>query len=188
MENYYRHVPNGLTISRILMIPLIVCTFFFDDVKFAHQLGGVIFFAAGCTDFLDGYLARKYKLQSAFGEMFDPIADKILVMSVMVMLIYSHRVYVAPCLLILAREFTIAGLREFLGQIRVSVPVTNIAKIKTATQMFALFILIIGNKGSGYEHTEDIGNCLLWIAAILTIFTGFSYYKSTMQYITQNAQ
>ena len=114
--------------------------------------------------------------------MFDPIADKVLVGCILLMLVKTGRADEVPCLLILAREFIVAGLREFLIQVKVSVPVSQIAKVKTTIQMTAITLLIIGSRGSGIESLDLIGHISLWIAAILTIVSGYSYLKACSKY------
>lgn len=177
-----KNLPNYLTIGRIIVIPIIILTFYFEDSRLAHQVGAALFVLASITDFFDGYLARKFNLVSTFGKMFDPIADKLLVGCVIIMLVKKERVGELPCLLILAREFLVAGLREFLAQIRVSVPVSKLAQVKTFVQMFALTILILGSKGSGASYMDLFGQIALWIAAILTLITGYSYLKACSKY------
>lgn len=177
-----KNIPNYLTVVRIIVIPIIVLSFYLENSKLAHQLGAIMFVFASVTDFFDGYIARKFNIVSNFGEFFDPIADKLLVGCVLIMLVKKGRVGEIPCLLILAREFLVAGLREFLAQIRVSVPVSRLAKIKTFVQMFALTILILGAKGSGVASLDLIGQTALWIAAILTIITGYSYLRACSNY------
>ena len=177
-----KNIPNYLTILRMLSIPIIVMSFYFDDSKFAHRLGGIVFAIASVTDFFDGWIARKYNLTSSFGKMFDPIADKVLVGCVLIMLVKDGRADELPCLLILAREFVVAGLREFLAQVSVSVPVSQLAKVKTTIQMIAMTMLIIGSTGSGIESLDLIGHIALWIAAILTLVTGYSYLKASSKY------
>ena len=115
--------------------------------------------------------------------MFDPIADKVLVGCVLLMLVKFGRADEVPCLLILSRELVIAGFREFLAQVRVSVPVTRLAKTKTFIQMVAMTMLLLGSTGSGIEYLDLIGHICLWIAAILTIITGYSYLKASIKYI-----
>ena len=178
----YKNIPNILTMLRILIIPIIVVTFYFDDKVFAYQIASGLFILAGVTDFLDGYLARKYKLQSKFGIMLDPIADKLLIGSVLIMLVKFDRAEEIPCLLIMIREFAVAGLREFLAQVRISVPVSNIAKVKTFMQIIALAVLLLGSKGSGIEAMDSFGAMLLWVTALLTIFTGYSYLRASRKY------
>lgn len=182
MTNIDKNIPNYLTVVRMISIPVIVMSFYFEDSKFAHRLGSLIFVMASATDFLDGYLARKYNIVSRFGQMFDPIADKVLVGCVLIMLVKFGRADEIPCLLILARELIVAGLREFLAQVRVSVPVTRMAKIKTAIQMIAMTMLILGSTGSGLVYLDLVGHVALWIAAILTLITGYSYLKASSKY------
>ena len=180
---WMRLLPNCLTVARIAIIPVIVLTFYFDDSVFAHRLGSSLFALACLTDFVDGYLARQFNALSSFGKMFDPIADKILVGCVIVMLVHKDKVDPMPCLLILAREFLVAGLREFLAEIRVSIPVSRLAKVKTFLQMLALTVLILGSKGSGIKQVDYIGYLLIWGAAVLTMFTGFSYLKECIKHV-----
>lgn len=177
-----KNIPNYLTIVRILVIPIIVLSFYLENSKLAHQLGAILFIFASITDFFDGYIARRFNIVSNFGEFFDPIADKLLVGCVLIMLVKKGRVGEIPCLLILAREFLVAGLREFLAQLRVSVPVSRLAKVKTFVQMFALTILILGSKGSGIISMDLIGQVSLWVAAALTVITGYSYLKACSNY------
>ncbi len=177
-----KNIPNYLTIIRLVSIPIIVMTFYFDDSKFAHRVGGIVFACASLTDFFDGYLARKYNLISSFGRMFDPIADKVLVGCVLVMLVKDNRADEIPCLLILAREFVVAGFREFLAQVQVSVPVSRLAKVKTTIQMVSMTMLIVGSVGSGIVILDLVGHISLWIAAILTVVTGYSYLQACSRY------
>lgn len=177
-----KNLPNYLTIFRILVIPVIITTFYFEDSKLAHQIGALLFIIASITDFFDGYFARRYNLTSSFGKILDPIADKLLVGCIIVMLIKKRYVGEIPCLLILAREFLVAGFREFLALIKVKVPVSSLAKVKTLIQMFALTVLILGSKGSGINLLDLIGKISLWVAAFLTIVTGFSYFKACIKY------
>lgn len=178
-----KNIPNYLTVARVIVIPVIILTFYFEDSKLAHRLGAIIFAAASITDFFDGYLARKYNLVSKFGQMLDPIADKVLVGCVLLMLVKYDRADEIPCLLILAREFTVAGLREFLAQVRVSVPASRLAKFKTAIQMSSITLLLLGSRGSGIEHLDLIAHIFLWVSAILTIVSSFSYFKASSRYI-----
>ena len=177
-----KNIPNYLTIIRLVSIPIIVMTFYFEDSKFAHRVGGIVFAFASVTDFFDGYLARRYNIISSFGRMFDPIADKVLVGCVLVMLVKDNRADEIPCLLILAREFVVAGFREFLAQVQVSVPVTRLAKVKTTIQMVAITMLIVGSVGSNIDSLDLIGHISLWIAAILTLVTGYSYLQACSRY------
>lgn len=185
-KKMFRNLPNFLTSIRIIATPFIIFTFYIEDVVLAQQLGALLFLIASITDMLDGYFARKFNLQSNFGIIFDPIADKILVGSVILMLVKFNRASEIPCLLILAREFIIAGLREFLANVKVSVPVSSLAKIKTGVQMFALFVLLLGSESFKQEWIIDFGNYCLWFSAILTIITGYSYLKASLKFINSN--
>jgi cardiolipin synthase len=176
------NIPNILTLSRIAVIPFIICSFYFDDKVFAHKIGAYLFLYACITDFLDGYIARRFSLQSNFGRMFDPIADKLLVILILVMLVVYRKIQIVPCLLIISREILVSGLREFLAGLKVKIHVTNLAKFKTAMQMVAIFILMLGSKGSGIEYLDLLGQILLWCAAILTIVTGHSYFMSSVKH------
>ena len=181
-----RNIPNILTISRIIVIPIIVCSFYFDDRVLAHRVGACLFLYASVTDFLDGYLARKWNLSSNFGTMLDPIADKLLVIITLFMLAVFWKIQILPCLLIIAREIIVSGFREFFAEVQVKIHVSYLAKIKTAIQMVAIFTLTLGSKGSGIELCDLLGQILLWVAAILTIVTGFSYFKSCIGYFRKD--
>ncbi|XVN41507.1 MAG: CDP-diacylglycerol--glycerol-3-phosphate 3-phosphatidyltransferase [Rickettsia endosymbiont of Argas persicus] len=176
-----KNLPNYLTIARIATIPIIVLTFYVNS-SLARKLGALLFVLASITDFLDGYIARKYNLVTSFGKMFDPIADKLLIGCVIIMLLKKGNIDEIPCLLILAREFLVSGLREFLALVKVSIPVSRLAKTKTFLQMFALSILVLGSKGSNLLYLDSIGEIILWVAASLTIITGYSYFKACKKY------
>lgn len=178
----FRDLPNILTLSRVAVVPIIVFSFYFDDAVLAHKIGASLFLYASATDFLDGYLARKFKLQSNFGRMLDPIADKLLVITVLFMLAVFRKIQILPCLLIISREILVSGLREFLADIRITVKVSYLAKLKTTVQMMAIFILMLGSKGSGISYCDLLGKILLWIAALLTIITGYSYFQHARDY------
>jgi CDP-diacylglycerol--glycerol-3-phosphate 3-phosphatidyltransferase len=114
--------------------------------------------------------------------MLDPIADKLLIGAVLIMLVKLHKANEIPCILILMREFFIAGLREFLAEIRVSVPVSNLAKVKTFMQMTALFLLLLGSTGSKLFFVDSLGHIALWISALLTLITGYAYFRAALRY------
>lgn len=176
------NLPNILTISRILVIPLIVLLFFFNS-PFAILLCGILFIAAAVTDYFDGYLARTMNQLSSFGRFLDPIADKLLVSSVLFMLVATMQIPflgIIPALIILCREITVSGLREYLAELQVSMPVTKLAKWKTGFQMTAIPVIIFGKE---IWLLADIGSILLWIAAMLTIITGYDYLRAGMKYM-----
>ena len=184
------NVPNVLTIGRIWAIPMVVLTFFFDG--FWAAWSGVILFAlAGITDYMDGYLARHMNQLSRFGRILDPIADKLLVGSILIMLAWKgslNGIMVVPAVIILCREILVSGLREFLAEIKVGCPVTRLAKWKTACQMVALPVLMVCEPeytGSWSRFWTFIGSIALWGAAILTVMTGWDYWKSGRKYMDE---
>ena len=149
-----------------------------------------IFVLASFTDFLDGLLARLYKEESKLGELLDPIADKIIVSSALVLLVMNDTINnyeVIAAIIILTREILISGLREFLAKVQVSMPVNNLAKFKTFLQMFAIAALLTGESGNkliqfGDYNIHTIGIILLWIAAFLTIYTGYDYIRKKIHH------
>tara|TARA_B100000949_G_scaffold90041_1_gene80421 strand:+ start:5839 stop:6294 length:456 start_codon:yes stop_codon:yes gene_type:complete len=146
----------------------------------------IIFSIAGITDFFDGYIARSQKKISKVGIFLDPVADKLLVATVILMLVADDRITgsaILPALIILFREILVSGLREFLAQVRKKLPVSKIAKWKTAIQMIALGFLIIGDEGPEFIETVLIGEIGIWLAAVFTIFTGYNYLKVGIKYI-----
>jgi cardiolipin synthase len=168
-------LPNLLTLSRIAVIPLVVGTFYLPT-PWDAWLGSFLFAAACATDWLDGHFARRWQQISAFGRFLDPIADKLLVAMVLMMLVASSRLTQAalfPALIILAREILVSGLREFLAGLRVSIPVSKLAKWKTGIQMVAIGVLLVSGALPGWIETA--GEALLWLAALLTLVTGYDY-------------
>ena len=179
------NLPNILTMSRILIIPLVVTTFFFDSPAMRWTALG-LFTMAGVTDFFDGYLARRANQVSAMGRFLDPIADKLLVASVLMMIVAFGRVdswSYLPALVIMLREILVSGLREFLAELHVSVPVTKLAKAKTTVQMIALGFLIVGSDSPVWIPAVRIGEIGIWIAAAITLITGYDYLKSGVRYM-----
>jgi cardiolipin synthase len=180
------NIPNLLTYARILAVPLIVVCFFIEgklqSSDFARWAGLAIFIVASITDYLDGYLARIWNQTSNIGKMLDPIADKLLIASVLLLMAADGTIAgwsLWAAITILCREILVSGLREYLAALKVSVPVTQIAKWKTTAQMFALAFLLAGPAGDKVlPYTTEIGMTLLWIAAILTIYTGYDYFRA----------
>jgi cardiolipin synthase len=182
-------LPNLLTYGRILAVPVVVACLFWYDQLWMRWAALAVFAAAAITDYFDGYLARIWGEQSAWGRMLDPIADKLLVSACLLMLaatgmIQSWSLWAA--IIILSREILVSGLREFLAGIRISVPVSRLAKWKTTAQLIAMGFLIAGPAGdmvlpAGW--TRLIGLVLLWVAALLTIFTGWDYLKAGIHYV-----
>ena len=175
---------NILTICRILVIPIIVA-FIYLKSPFYGWMAFVLFCLASITDYFDGYIARIRNEVSNLGTFLDPIADKLLVASVI--LILTSKEVIAdwetiPALIILLREIAVSGLREYLAGIKVSVPVSKIAKLKTSLQLIALAILILSESGISFIPILFIGKIALWSAAILTLYTGYDYLKSGLRH------
>ncbi len=178
-------LPNLLTISRILIIPLVIGCFYFDGPT-ARWVACGLFAVAAITDWFDGYLARKWGETSNLGRFLDPIADKLLVASVLLMLTAFGRVSeitVLPAVVIMMREILVSGLREFLAELRVGMPVSRLAKWKTAVQMFALPVLIVGDAGPSGLPVKLIGEISLWLAGALTLVTGYDYLQAGLRHI-----
>ena len=178
------NLPNILTISRIVVIPLIFMSIYFTSYAWA-MLAGILFVAASITDYLDGYLARAWNETSAFGRLLDPIADKLLVATALVVILakpnmYSLNITIIPAFVILCREILVSGLREFLREVNVGLPVTKLAKWKTAFQMTALAMMLFKDLWIGWSYT---GEFLLWVAATLTFITGYQYYQKSLDYV-----
>src|ERR1043166_2724726 len=178
-------IPNILTYGRIAAIPVVVgCIYaqsILDQPLWLRWVAVAIFIAAGVTDYLDGYYARIWDQQSAFGRMLDPIADKLLVASCLLMLAADNSIHgwtLWAAIVILCREILVSGLREYLAALRVSVPVTKLAKWKTTIQLVAIGFLIAGEAGEQIlPVVTQIGLLLLWISAILTVYTGWDYFR-----------
>ena len=175
-------LPNILTYARCAAVPIVVGLLFWPTEPWARWTALVLFIAAAITDFFDGYLARAWSQQSSLGRMLDPIADKLIVSAVILMLAADHTIAGASlwaAVIILCREVLVSGLREYLAELRVPVPVTRVAKWKTTVQMVALSFLIAGPAAETLMPGATMtGIVLLWIAAILTLYTGWDYMKA----------
>jgi len=196
-------LPNALTILRVALVPVYAIAFVMPGPA-ARLIAFGIFSLASISDWLDGFAARKLNAGSDFGRMLDPIADKVLI-AVALMLLVAEGTFLRvnpvtgdtafsllrliPALIILSREILVSGLREFLAGTRVSVPVTLLAKVKTAAQMVAIGAMILtplanefapGIPGTTYTYIAYI---LLWIAAALTVYTGVIYFKNGMAHL-----
>ncbi|MBV8778958.1 MAG: CDP-diacylglycerol--glycerol-3-phosphate 3-phosphatidyltransferase [Alphaproteobacteria bacterium] len=180
-------LPNLLTLSRILVIPLVVGTFYVEGDA-ARWFCCALFSAAGLTDWLDGHFARRWEQQSELGRFLDPIADKLLVSATLFMLTATDRLSsraLLPALVILCREILVSGLREYLAGLRVGMPVSRLAKWKTAIQMVAIGVLIVGEAGWHLIPVVAIGETLLWLAALLTLVTGYDYLRAGLSHIAR---
>ena len=175
-------IPNILTIGRIIIVPIFIFTFFLPGF-FGDLIPFFLFVLASFTDYLDGLLARLFKEESKLGELLDPIADKILVSTALLLLIMNGTIKnfeVIAAIIIITREIIISGLREFLAKGSISMPVTSLSKLKAFIQMFAISVLLTGDIGNKIINFQDynaqtIGIILLWLSAALTLYTGYDY-------------
>ncbi len=176
--------PNYLTIGRIIIVPIFVFTYYLPGF-YGDVIPFALFVLASFTDFLDGLLARIYKEESKLGELLDPIADKIIVATALILLVMDGTIKnyeVIAAIIILTREILISGLREFLAGGKIQLPVSNLAKAKTFLQMFAISALLTGETGNKIinfqdYNTQTIGIILLWLSAFLTLYTGYEYLR-----------
>ena len=174
--------PNLLTFVRIGLIPVLVGLLFVEDA-WARWLACAVYTIAASTDYLDGWLARNLDQHSRLGRWLDPVADKLLVAATVLLLVAFDRAPVLPALVILMREILISGLREYLAEARLVLPVSRLAKWKTAVQMTALGFLIVGDAGPWWLFVPDVGFWGLWAAAILTIVTGWDYIQRSVAHM-----
>ena len=173
-------LPNLLTLSRILAVPVLVALLWWPHWPLGFGIGFGVYALMGVTDYFDGYLARAQGTVSRLGIFLDPIADKIMVASVILILVHNRDItggHVIAALVILLREIAVSGLREFLAGLRVSVPVSQLAKWKTTLQMIALGSLILGGALPWWGLPHDLGLASLWAAAVLTLVTGWDYLR-----------
>ncbi len=186
-------LPNILTYGRIAAVPVVVGLMYWQSIAdgplWLRWVALALFIAAGVTDFLDGYLARAWEQQSSLGLMLDPIADKLLVASCLLMLAAEETIRgwtLFAAVVILCREILVSGLREYLAELRVGVPVTRLAKWKTTGQMVAIGFLIAGEAGDRIlPVTTEVGILLLWLSALLTLYTGYDYMRAGLRYMIE---
>jgi cardiolipin synthase (CMP-forming) len=185
-------LPNLLTLSRIFAVPLLVALLWPAELGHEWRLGYGLAFALYClmgiTDYFDGYLARAQGTVSKLGIFLDPIADKIMIGAVILMLCATrdiNGVHIIAAMVILLREIAVSGLREFLAGLRVSVPVSNLAKWKTAFQLIALGAMILSGAVPEYAFVLWIGLVTLWAAAALTVLTGWDYLRVGLKHISE---
>jgi cardiolipin synthase len=185
------NLPNLLTLSRIAAIPVLVALVTLHTPG-ADLAACALFALAGVTDWLDGRIARSQKLQSDLGRILDPIADKLLVGATLMVLAGMGRLTMLglyPAIVIMCREILVSGLREYLAGLAVGLPVTRLAKWKTGLQMAALGTLLAGDSGGawlglGWLHVGTVGEAMLWVAAGLTLVTGWDYLTAGLSHIT----
>ncbi len=179
-----RKIPNILTVGRILIVPFFVIAFYLPG-SYGDLTALILFIVASFTDFLDGMLARLLGEESKLGELLDPIADKIIVATALILLVMDGTIRhyeVIAAIIILTREILISGLREFLAKGKIKLPVSNLAKLKTVLQMIAIALLLSGETGNKIidfqnYNAQTIGIILLWLSAALTLFTGYDYMR-----------
>ncbi|CAO5676233.1 MAG: CDP-diacylglycerol--glycerol-3-phosphate 3-phosphatidyltransferase [Holosporales bacterium] len=181
----YLNLPNSLTVFRIFLIFFLVPCFYVQT-ELTRFLALAIFFIACVTDYLDGYFARTLKQTTRFGQLFDPIADKMLIATTLLLMAgfdFFSKFTLIPALIILCREVFVSGLREFVSITNVRLPVTKLAKYKTAFQMISIGLLLMADAFPYAKRLTFWGEITLWIAAILTIITGYQYFKQTFERI-----
>jgi len=179
-----KKIPNMLTIGRIILVPFFVLAFYLPGF-YGDLTAFALFVIASFTDFLDGMLARMLGEESKLGELLDPIADKIIVATALILLVMDGTIRhyeVIAAIIILTREILISGLREFLAKGQIKLPVSNLAKLKTFLQMVAIALLLTGETGNKILNFQDynaqtIGIILLWLSAFLTLYTGYEYLR-----------
>lgn len=180
------NIPNLLTYGRIVAVPVVTACILWKGDS-ARWIALAIFIVAALTDFLDGYLARRWQQQSSLGRMLDPIADKLLIAAILLALAGDSTIYGIHTwagVIIICREVLVSGLREYLAELRVSVPVTQLAKLKTGIQLAAIGFLIAGPAGDKIiPVTTSIGLAGLWIAAGLTLYTGYDYFRAGVAHV-----
>ena len=175
-----KSLPNILTLSRIFAVPILVALLWYPGWQLGYLLAFALYCLMGITDYFDGYLARAQGTVSKLGVFLDPIADKIMVAAVIIMLVATHDIagwHVIAAIIILLREIAVSGLREFLAQLHVSMPVTKLAKWKTTFQLVALGALILAGGFPEAAWIKLVGLVSLWAAAALTMITGWDYLR-----------
>jgi cardiolipin synthase len=193
-ELYLYALPNLLTYARILAVPVLVFCFYIEG-NAIRWVSFAVFMLATLSDFLDGYLARAWRQQSVIGRMLDPIADKVLVATALLLLVWEGTIgswSLLAAIVILTREISVSGLREFLAELSVPLPVSRLAKWKTTLQMIAIGILLIGKAGDQvlkvtFNDTlglvSYVGLLLLWVSALITLYTGYDYFRAGIRHL-----
>ncbi|SFO36934.1 CDP-diacylglycerol--glycerol-3-phosphate 3-phosphatidyltransferase [Sphingomonas sp. OK281] len=179
-------LPNLLTLSRIVAVPLLVWFLWWPDWEAGYGIAFVLYCLMGITDYFDGYLARSSGAVSRLGIFLDPIADKIMVAAVILILVGTRDIagiHVIGALVILLREIAVSGLREFLAQVQVSVPVSQLAKWKTTLQLVSLGGIILGGAVPEMVWVHTVGIVALWGAAVLTLLTGWDYLRVGLKHM-----
>jgi cardiolipin synthase (CMP-forming) len=183
-------LPNILTLSRIFAVPILVALMWFPGWELGWGMAFALYCLMALTDYFDGYVARAQGAVSKLGIFLDPIADKIMVASVIIMLVGTRQdaasitgIHTVPALVILLREMAVSGLREFLAELRVSLPVSKLAKWKTALQLLSLGALILAGALPNELWIRQVGVISLWVAAVLTLITGWDYLRVGLKHM-----
>lgn len=176
----YRHLPNFLTLARIALVPMLYLCMQTPGI-WGNVLAVLVFILAGVSDFFDGFLARRLNAQSDFGRMFDPIADKLIVATALLLLVAQDTIvgfHVIAAVIILCREILVSGMREYLSQTRIKLPVSGLAKYKTGFQMVAIGILLAAPPVFQIPFARELAFILLWFTVALTLMTGYKYVRT----------
>ncbi len=180
------NLPNVLTVFRIALVPLFVIFFYIDSVE-SRWITLVIFCIASATDFFDGFLARRLKIESPFGAFLDPVADKLMVTITLILLVEREAtVWLAiPAMVIIGREITVSALREWMAEVgsRAVVKVSWVGKVKTVCQLFAIFLLLLSSPDI-FNISKKFGYLFMWLAAILTLWSMVSYLRAAWPHLT----
>jgi cardiolipin synthase len=177
---------NTITITRILILIPFVALFYIEK-QWANWLAVLLYLYACFSDYIDGFVARKKNQESSFGRFLDPVADKILIVTTFIMLAGTDRltgVSLIPAIVIIGREFIVSGLREFLSESNIPMPVTPLAKWKTGVQMIALSLLLLDDAKDLIWGFHEVGIVCLWIASILTVITGYQYFEAGIKHMS----
>jgi cardiolipin synthase len=184
----FKNLANTLTLARIGLIPFILVTFFINSPT-PRMIAACLFVLACITDYLDGFIARNFDQKTRFGEILDPIADKLLVSSTLLMLVGFDRISkfsILAAVVILCREILVSGIREYLAEIKILLSVNFLGKIKTTVQMLSLAVLLYIDPQQSHIAFQIMGELLLWIAAGITLYSGWIYVQTSLNSVSDN--
>lgn len=173
MINNLEYIPNILTILRIAVVPAVLLSFLIEDLLVVRLASSILFTIGAISDFADGYIARRFKIESNFGKCFDPIADKLLVVCTLLVLCAVGKANIVASCIIVAREIIISGIREYMGHLQIEIPVSKLAKWKTTFQLIAIIGLLLFYEGIWIT----ISNAILYFATVLSVLTAKDYLK-----------
>lgn len=176
VSEWFSGLPNKLTVARVASLPFLIFCFLFD-VQFLHVLGAMIFLAAAITDFLDGFFARKYQMQTPAGALLDPIADKLLVLTGLILLVPTSKIVAVLAIVLLGREFAISGLRLIALERHFNIEVSQLGKVKTGFQVAGIFSLMVEKSYFNLPFSK-VGMLCLWVAVGLSLYSGYQYWQN----------